>query len=51
MKLIEKRRIGSKVKKIYEEPKTPYERVPEHPAIPGIPFQIDFLVRQLGFQF
>ncbi|WP_255592347.1 hypothetical protein [Thermosulfurimonas sp. F29] len=40
MKLIEKRRIGSKVKEIYEEPKTPYERVPEHPAIPGIPFQI-----------
>ncbi|MBX6422595.1 hypothetical protein [Thermosulfurimonas sp. F29] len=34
MKLIEKRRIGSNVKKIYEEPKTPYERVPEHPAIP-----------------
>lgn len=34
VKLIEKRRIGSKVKRIYEEPKTPYERVLEHPAIP-----------------
>ena len=27
MKLIEKKRVGSKIKKIYDKPKTPYHRL------------------------
>lgn len=34
MKLIEKTRIGSKVIKKYDEPKTPYSRVLDHPSVP-----------------
>jgi len=34
MKLVEKIRIGSKVKKIYDTPKTPYKRVIESTLIP-----------------
>ena len=33
MKLIEKTRIGSKVKKKYDTPKTPYQRVLESPFV------------------
>jgi hypothetical protein len=33
-KCIEKKRIGSKIKKIYDTAKTPYERVLAHPKIP-----------------
>ncbi len=33
MKLVEKRRIGSKVKKKYDQPKTPFRRVLESPVI------------------
>jgi len=33
MKLVRKERIGSKVRKEYDEPKTPYERVLESPEI------------------
>lgn len=32
-KCLEKKRIGSKYRKIYDEPKTAYQRVLEHPAI------------------
>ncbi|MBI2338459.1 hypothetical protein HYU95_04735 [Candidatus Daviesbacteria bacterium] len=35
LKLISKERIGFKVKRIYDKPKTPYQRVLEHPDIPG----------------
>ncbi len=34
MKLIEKVRVGSKVKKKYDTPKTPYQRVLESPFVP-----------------
>ena len=34
VKCIEKKRIGSKIKKIYDIAKTPYQRVLEHPSIP-----------------
>lgn len=33
MKLKQKIRIGGKVKKIYDEPKTPYDRLINHPAL------------------
>lgn len=33
-KLVKKERIGSKIKRIYDSPKTPYQRVLEHPDIP-----------------
>ncbi|MFH1236043.1 MAG: integrase [Parcubacteria group bacterium] len=32
-KLVEKRRIGSRIVKRYDAPKTPYQRVLEHPAV------------------
>lgn len=35
MKLTEKIRVGSKVKKRYDEPKTPYQRVIESPLVRG----------------
>lgn len=34
LKLVRKEYIGSKVKRIYDKPKTPYLRVLEHPDIP-----------------
>jgi hypothetical protein len=34
VKLKEKRRNGGKVWRIYDEPKTPFERVVEHPGVP-----------------
>ncbi len=34
LKLVRKVHIGSKVKRIYDKPKTPYQRVLEHPDIP-----------------
>jgi hypothetical protein len=34
MKLVEKKRVGSKVKKRYDEPKTPFKRVLESPHVP-----------------
>lgn len=34
MKLIKKERVGSRYRKVYDEPKTPYQRVLEEPAIP-----------------
>ncbi len=34
LKLVRKEYIGSKVKRIYDKPKTPYQRVLEHPDIP-----------------
>jgi len=33
MKLVKKERIGGRLKRQYDTPKTPYQRVPEHPAI------------------
>lgn len=33
MKLEKKERIGSRIKRVYGKPKTPYQRVLEHPAI------------------
>ena len=33
-KCIEKRRVGSKIKKVYDKAKTPYQRVLAHPKIP-----------------
>ncbi len=33
MKLIEKTRIGSRIKKRYDKPKTPYQRVLESPCV------------------
>jgi hypothetical protein len=33
MKLKKKIRIGGKIRKIYDEPKSPYERLMEHPAM------------------
>jgi hypothetical protein len=33
MKLIEKTRIGSKIKKVYDQPKTPYQRLMDCPEI------------------
>jgi hypothetical protein len=35
MKLLEKTRIGSKVSKKYDKPRTPYQRVLESPHVPG----------------
>jgi transposase InsO family protein len=34
VKLQEKRRNGGKVRRIYDEPKTPFERVLKHPGVP-----------------
>jgi hypothetical protein len=34
-KLIEKRRVGGRIQKIHDEPKTPCERLLEHPDIPA----------------
>ncbi len=34
LKLVRKEHIGSKVRRIYDKPKTPYQRVMEHQAIP-----------------
>lgn len=34
MKLERKERIGSRIKRVYGKPKTPYQRVLEHPKIP-----------------
>jgi hypothetical protein len=34
MKLVEKTRVGSKVKKRYDQARTPYQRVLESPHIP-----------------
>lgn len=36
LKLVRKEHIGSKVKRIYDKPKTPYQRVLEHPGIDEI---------------
>ena len=36
MKLIQKTRVGSKVKKKYDEPQTPYQRVLGSPFVPEI---------------
>ena len=33
MKLKKKNRIGGKIRKIYDEPKSPYDRLMEHPAM------------------
>jgi len=33
LKLVRKEHIGSKVKRVYDKPKTPYQRVLEHPDI------------------
>ena len=35
MKLISKVRVGSKIVKKYDEPKTPYQRLLESPALPS----------------
>jgi hypothetical protein len=34
MKLISKDRVGAKVKKKYDKPKTPYQRIIECPTVP-----------------
>lgn len=34
LKLVRKEHIGSQTKRIYDKPKTPYQRVLEHPGIP-----------------
>ncbi len=36
MKLISKQRIGSKVKRVYDEPKTPYQRLMDCPALDSL---------------
>jgi hypothetical protein len=36
MKLVEKTRVGSRVKKRYDKPRTPYQRVLESPYIPEL---------------
>ncbi len=36
MKLVKKERVGSKVKKEYDKPKTPYQRLMDSPHVPRI---------------